>query len=70
MISCLFFKFTGPTYLELLSICVKAIEKCEDIDRTYFGKDKQKLVKAEVDELLELLEKEPIDLGIYIHIYI
>lgn len=39
------------------------IEELSAIDRAYFGKDRQKQLKAKIDEAIALLDTKPIDQG-------
>jgi hypothetical protein len=39
------------------------IEELSAIDRAYFGKDRQKLLKSKIDEAVALLDTKPIDQG-------
>ena len=37
------------------------IQAVDQMDRTYFGKDRPKLLKAKIDEILALLDTKPIE---------
>lgn len=46
----------------------KILEQLEVMDRAYFGKDRQKQLKAKIAEGVALLDQKPIDLGKYRHL--
>jgi hypothetical protein len=41
------------------------VEQLDQIDRTYFGKDRFKQIKAKIDEITALLDTKPIEFSNY-----
>ena len=48
---------------ELREKVKELVNHLEDYDRTYFGKDRHKQIKARIDEITALLDTEPIEFG-------
>ena len=44
----------------------KIIDTLEQLDKSYFAKDRQKLLKQKIDEAISMLDTKPLDLGKYL----
>lgn len=50
---------------EVKDIAKDLVNQLEALDRTYFGKDRQKQLKAKLDEVLSVLDQKPVEFGIH-----
>ena len=48
---------------EVKDLAKDLVNELDTLDRTYFGKDRQKQLKAKLDEVLALLDSKPVEFG-------
>lgn len=46
---------------DLREVVKEMVEQLDQYDRTYFGKDRHKLIKNKIDEITALLDSKPIE---------